>query len=111
MKPGWRPKARGRQGLGGLSIAVPAWLTVAAWVAAAEVVVEPVAAVAAPEVAQAAPDLGGLVLVTTRPATELPPVVEAPEAPKGKRRREVVREVAEEAPVALVQVQTQRQDS
>ncbi|MFN4238503.1 MAG: ribonuclease E [Vogesella sp.] len=84
---------------------------VPAEVAAVEVVAEPVAAAAVPEVAQAAPDLGGLVLVTTRPATELPPVVEAPEAPKGKRRREVVREVAEEAPVALVQVQTQRQDS
>ncbi len=84
---------------------------VPAEVAAVEVVAEPVAAAAVPEVAQAAPDLGGLVLVTTRPAAELPPVVEAPEAPKGKRRREVVREVAEEAPVALVQVQTQRQDS
>jgi hypothetical protein len=30
---------------------------------------------------------------------------------KGKRRREVVREVAEVAPLALVQVQTARDDS
>jgi ribonuclease E len=79
------------------------------------VVAEPVEAapVAAPVVAEAAPvvaDLGGLVLVTTRPASELP-VVEAPVEVKGKRRREVVREVADVAPVELVQVQTARGDS
>lgn len=79
-------------------------------VAPVETIAAPVAAVAAPEVAPVAPDLGGLVLVTTRPAAELP-VVEAPEVPKGKRRREVVRDVAEQAPVELVQVQTQRLDS
>ncbi|UDM17317.1 ribonuclease E [Vogesella sp. XCS3] len=71
------------------------------------VVAEPVVAVAAEPVA----DLGGLVLVTTRPASELPVVEVAPVEVKGKRRREVVREVAEVAPLELVQVQTARDDS
>jgi ribonuclease E len=71
------------------------------------VVAEPVAVAAAEPVA----DLGGLVLVTTRPAAELPVVEVAPVEVKGKRRREVVREVADVAPLALVQVQTARDDS
>ena len=71
------------------------------------VVAEPVAVAAAEPVA----DLGGLVLVTTRPASELPVVEAAPVEVKGKRRREVVREVADVAPLALVQVQTARDDS
>lgn len=73
----------------------------------AAVVAEPVVAAAAEPVA----DLGGLVLVTTRPASELPVVEVAPVEVKGKRRREVVREVAEVAPLELVQVQTARDDS
>ncbi|SCK21321.1 Rne/Rng family ribonuclease [Vogesella sp. LIG4] len=85
-----------------------------------EVVVEaPAAVVAAPvaeikpvvaePVAAAPADLGGLVMVTTRAASELPQAVEAAEEPKGKRRREVVRDEAETAPVELVQVQTRHE--
>ncbi|WP_174875850.1 Rne/Rng family ribonuclease [Vogesella oryzae] len=76
-------------------------------VAVAEVkVAEPVVAInVAPVVAQPA-DLGGLVMVTTRAASEQPQAIEVAEEPKGKRRREVVREVAEVASVELVQVQT-----
>jgi ribonuclease E len=83
--------------------------------AAVEAVVAPEAAVVAEPVAVAAAepvaDLGGLVLVTTRPAAELPVVEVAPVEVKGKRRREVVREVADVAPLELVQVQTARNDS
>ncbi|MDC7717672.1 Rne/Rng family ribonuclease [Vogesella sp. DC21W] len=74
-------------------------------VAETAVVAEPVVA------AEPVADLGGLVLVTTRPASELPVVEAAPVEVKGKRRREVVREVAEVAPLELVQVQTARDDS
>ena len=89
--------------------AQPAVQAVVEAVAAPEaaVLAEPVVAAAAEPVA----DLGGLVLVTTRPASELPVVEAAPVEVKGKRRREVVREVAEVAPLELVQVQTARNDS
>ena len=73
----------------------------------ADVVVAAVAESQAVVAEAAAPaDLGGLVMVTTRATSELPQAVEVAEEPKGKRRREVVREVAEVAPVELVQVQT-----
>ena len=50
----------------------------------------------------------GLVMVTTRAASELPEVVQPEPVLKGKRRREVVRPAEEDvAPVELVQVQTQ----
>ncbi|MNG31277.1 hypothetical protein D3C84_1170440 [compost metagenome] len=50
----------------------------------------------------------GLVMVTTRAASELPEVVQPEPVLKGKRRREVVRQAEDgEAPVELVQVQTQ----
>ena len=89
--------------------AQPAVQAVVEAVAAPEaaVLAEPVVAAAAEPVA----DLGGLVLVTTRPASELPVVEAVPVEVKGKRRREVVREVAEVAPLELVQVQTARNDS
>lgn len=78
--------------------------------AVAEVAVAPVAE-AKPAVAEvvAPADLGGLVMVTTRAASEQPQAVEAAEEPKGKRRRELVRDVAEAAPVELVQVQTRNE--
>lgn len=69
----------------------------------AEAVVEPTPVVAAEVVAPA-----GLVMVTTRAASELPEVVQPEPVQKGKRRREVVRQAEDgEAPVELVQVQTQ----
>ncbi|GGX91149.1 Rne/Rng family ribonuclease [Vogesella alkaliphila] len=71
--------------------------------AVAEAVVEPTPVVAAEVVASA-----GLVMVTTRAASELPEVVQPEPVQKGKRRREVVRQAEDgEAPVELVQVQTQ----
>ncbi len=89
--------------------AQPAVQAVVEAVAAPEPVV--VAEPAAVAVVEPVADLGGLVLVTTRPASELPVVEVAPVEVKGKRRREVVRDVAEIAPLELVQVQTARDDS
>ena len=79
------------------------------------VVAAPVAAEEPAPVAQQAPVAevetvasAGLVMVTTRAASELPEVVQPEPELKGKRRREVVRSAEEDAaPVELVQVQTQ----
>ncbi|MDC7698607.1 Rne/Rng family ribonuclease [Vogesella indigofera] len=69
----------------------------------AEVVVEP-----KPVAVLDAAATAGLVMVTTRAASELPEVVQPEPVLKGKRRREVVRLAEDgEAPVELVQVQTQ----
>ncbi|MDC7713841.1 Rne/Rng family ribonuclease [Vogesella sp. LYT5W] len=89
--------------------AVSAEPVVAAPVAAEEpapvaVEVAPQAPVAVVEAVASA----GLVMVTTRAASELPEVVQPEPELKGKRRREVVRSAEEDAaPVELVQVQTQ----
>lgn len=73
----------------------------------AEVVAEP-----APVAVLDAAATAGLVMVTTRAASELPEVVQPEPVLKGKRRREVVRQAEDgEAPVELVQVQTQAQAS
>ncbi|MEQ6290131.1 Rne/Rng family ribonuclease [Vogesella sp. GCM10023246] len=100
--------------------AVPAEVTAVAAVEVQTEVINVAAAVIA-EVKVAAPatsiatataapaELGGLVMVTTRALSELPQAVEVAEEPKGKRRREVVRDAAEVAPIELVQVQTRNE--
>lgn len=70
-----------------------------------------VAAVAAPVVEEAKPmDLGGLVMVSTKPAAEQAPAVVEPVVPQGPRRRDVVSQGAAEpeAPVQLMQVETRQ---
>ncbi|MDC7710390.1 Rne/Rng family ribonuclease [Vogesella indigofera] len=75
---------------------------------AVEEVPAPVAVEPTPVVVADAAATAGLVMVTTRAASELPEVVQPEPVLKGKRRREVVRQAEDgEAPVELVQVQTQ----
>ncbi|POZ60893.1 Rne/Rng family ribonuclease [Chromobacterium alticapitis] len=81
--------------------------------------IEPVAAAVAEVVAEAAPqaapaveekpvELGGLVMVSTKPATEQAPAVEQPALQQGPRRRDVVAnaELEAEQPAQLMQVET-----
>ncbi|MFC3532846.1 Rne/Rng family ribonuclease [Vogesella facilis] len=90
-----------------VAVEAPAELADVAEAVVAEVQPEQPATVIEPAAVAAAPaELGGLVMVTTRAASEQPQAVDVAEEPKGKRRREVVREASDVAPVELVQVQT-----
>ncbi|MFB0825169.1 Rne/Rng family ribonuclease [Chromobacterium violaceum] len=75
-----------------------------------EQLAEPVVVQAEPKPAamEAKPlDLGGLVMVATKPATELAAAASEPELPQGPRRRDVVvAEAAAVEPAQLVQVET-----
>ncbi|UTH74064.1 Rne/Rng family ribonuclease [Chromobacterium sp. IIBBL 290-4] len=56
-------------------------------------------------------DLGGLVMISTKPTGEQAPAALEPELQQGPRRRDVVvAEAAEAAPMQLVQIETSRQD-